>query len=127
MTDYDRIVTTVRGWKAEDRLRLIDDIWDDLEGDRLADLASASTEESPAYEAQSTLEGIRRGVEDFAAGRTQPLADAMDDIRRGLGLPGPDESQIREIEWRKASLQNNPGSGLTWDEVQRRIRDRYGR
>jgi prevent-host-death family protein len=33
------------------------------------------------------LEGIRRGLEDVAAGRTQPIADAFADIRRDLNLP----------------------------------------
>jgi prevent-host-death family protein len=33
------------------------------------------------------LEGIRRGLEDMHAGRTQPLADAFADIRSELELP----------------------------------------
>lgn len=33
------------------------------------------------------LEGIRRGLEDVAAGRTQPIAGAFADIRRDLNLP----------------------------------------
>ncbi len=33
------------------------------------------------------LEGIRRGLEDMRAGRTQPLAEAFADIRRNLDLP----------------------------------------
>ena len=33
------------------------------------------------------LEGIRRGLEDMRAGRTQPLDEAFADIRRELGLP----------------------------------------
>jgi antitoxin ParD1/3/4 len=33
------------------------------------------------------LEGIRQGLEDIRQGRTQPLAEAFDDIRRDLGLP----------------------------------------
>jgi len=36
------------------------------------------------------LEGIRRGLEDVQAGRTQPLEAALADIRRDLQLPeGP--------------------------------------
>jgi putative addiction module CopG family antidote len=34
-----------------------------------------------------TLEGIRQGLEDLRAGRTQPLAEAFADIRRDLNLP----------------------------------------
>jgi PHD/YefM family antitoxin component YafN of YafNO toxin-antitoxin module len=33
------------------------------------------------------LEGIRRGLEDVKAGRTQPVAEAFADIRRDLDLP----------------------------------------
>jgi putative addiction module CopG family antidote len=33
------------------------------------------------------LEGIRRGLEDMRAGRTQPLKEAFADIRRDLNLP----------------------------------------
>jgi putative addiction module CopG family antidote len=33
------------------------------------------------------LEGIRQGLEDMRAGRTQPLAEAFADIRRDLDLP----------------------------------------
>jgi len=33
------------------------------------------------------LEGIRQGLDDVRAGRTQPLAEAFADIRRDLGLP----------------------------------------
>lgn len=33
------------------------------------------------------LEGIRQGLEDVKAGRTQPLAEAFADIRRDLDLP----------------------------------------
>jgi putative addiction module CopG family antidote len=35
------------------------------------------------------LEGIRLGLEDMRAGRTQPLADAFAAIRRDLNLPDP--------------------------------------
>ncbi len=33
------------------------------------------------------LEGIRLGLDDVRAGRTQPLAEAFADIRRDLNLP----------------------------------------
>jgi predicted transcriptional regulator len=40
-------------------------------------------------EREETLEGIRRGLADAAAGRTQPLADAFDDIRREFNVADP--------------------------------------
>jgi PHD/YefM family antitoxin component YafN of YafNO toxin-antitoxin module len=40
-------------------------------------------------EEAKVLEGIRRGLDDLRAGRTQPLAEAFADIRRELKLsPG---------------------------------------
>lgn len=38
-------------------------------------------------EEAKVLEGIRRGLEDMKAGRTQPLEAALADIRRDLQLP----------------------------------------
>ena len=35
------------------------------------------------------IEGIRRSLEDVAAGRTQPFSDAIADIRSELGLSQP--------------------------------------
>jgi putative addiction module component (TIGR02574 family) len=32
-----------------------------------------------------------------------------------------------ELARRKANLLNNPASGLSWEEVQRRVRSRHGR
>lgn len=38
-------------------------------------------------EEAKVMEGIRRGLEDMRAGRTQPLAEAFAGIRRDLDLP----------------------------------------
>jgi putative addiction module component (TIGR02574 family) len=35
--------------------------------------------------------------------------------------------QREELARRKANLLKNPGPGLTWEEVKRRVRSRYGR
>ena len=43
--------------------------------------------ESQIRDEAETLEGIRRGLEDVDAGRTQPLAEAFVEIRRDLDLP----------------------------------------
>ena len=44
---------------------------------RLLDIAARANAE----------EGIRQGLDDMRAGRTQPLAEAFADIRRDLNLP----------------------------------------
>ena len=40
-------------------------------------------------ERDETLEGIRAGLADAAAGRVQPLAETFADIRREFNLPDP--------------------------------------
>lgn len=40
-----------------------------------------------AAEEARALEGIRRGLEDMRHGRTVPVAEAFDSIRRELDLP----------------------------------------
>ncbi len=43
--------------------------------------------EQEEAEESRVLDGIRQGLEDMRAGRTQPLAEAFADIRRDLNLP----------------------------------------
>jgi putative addiction module CopG family antidote len=43
-------------------------------------------QQEDAEEARA-VEGIRQGLDDMHAGRTQPLAEAFADIRRDLKLP----------------------------------------
>jgi Arc/MetJ-type ribon-helix-helix transcriptional regulator len=38
---------------------------------------------------EDSLEGIKRGLEDAAAGRVQPLAETFADIRREFNLADP--------------------------------------
>ncbi|MEW4569550.1 type II toxin-antitoxin system Phd/YefM family antitoxin [Tautonia sp. JC769] len=64
------VVLTVNG-KAE----LV--VQDAASYQRLLDLAEESR----------VVEGIRRGLEDVAAGRAQPIAEAFAEIRRDLDLP----------------------------------------
>jgi PHD/YefM family antitoxin component YafN of YafNO toxin-antitoxin module len=69
-TTGEPLVLTING-KAE----LV--VQDAVSYQRLLDLA----------EEAKVLEGIRRGLEDVAAGRTQPLARSFADIRSELNLP----------------------------------------
>ncbi len=46
--------------------------------------------------------------------------------RRADELPSPDW-QLEELARRKANLLSNPATGLSWDEVKQRIRNRYER
>lgn len=55
------------------------------------------------------------------------VQDLWDDLAADpSAVPVPQE-HIDELERRKARLAANPGTGLTWDEVKRRVRARHGR
>jgi putative addiction module component (TIGR02574 family) len=55
------------------------------------------------------------------------VEDLWDDLASAPdGIPVHDW-QKEELARRKANLLNNPASGLSWDEVKRRIRKRYER
>jgi putative addiction module component (TIGR02574 family) len=59
--------------------------------------------------------------------KLQLVEDLWDDLAaRSENVPVHDW-QLEELARRKANLMNNPASGLSWDEVKRRIRDRHGR
>ena len=55
------------------------------------------------------------------------VEDLWDSIAAGVErLPVPD-SQLEELHQRKARFDANPDSGKSWAEVERRLRERYGR
>ena len=59
--------------------------------------------------------------------KLQLVEDLWDDL---AATPEPvllHHWQKQELASRKVNLMNNPASGLTWEEVKRRIRRRYGR
>ncbi len=59
--------------------------------------------------------------------KLQLVEDLWDDLAATPeGVPVHDW-QKDELARRKANLLNNPSSGLSWEEVKRRIRSRYGR
>ncbi len=59
--------------------------------------------------------------------KLQLVEDLWDDLAANPEDVPIHEWQIRELERRKANLQANPASGMSWDEVKRRIRSRHGR
>lgn len=61
------------------------------------------------------------------AEKLQLVEDLWDDLAAtpsDVPLPA---GHVEELERRKANLTDNPGSGLGWDEVKRRVRSHYGR
>lgn len=61
------------------------------------------------------------------AEKFQLVQDLWDDLAATPNDVPIHEWQKQELARRKANLQKNPASGLTWEEVQRRIRSRHGR
>jgi putative addiction module component (TIGR02574 family) len=58
--------------------------------------------------------------------KLQLVYDLWDDLAASDAVPVHDW-QKEELERRKANLAANPASGLSWEEVKRRVRSRYGR
>lgn len=59
--------------------------------------------------------------------KLQLVEDLWDDLAAVPEAVPVYDWQKEELARRKANLQNNPASGLSWEEVKRRIRSRYGR
>jgi putative addiction module component (TIGR02574 family) len=61
------------------------------------------------------------------AEKLQLVEDLWDDLAATPEVVPIHEWQKQELARRKANLLSNPATGLTWEEVKRRVRSRYGR
>jgi putative addiction module component (TIGR02574 family) len=59
--------------------------------------------------------------------KLQLVEDLWDDLAANQSEVPVHEWQKEELARRKANLMNNPASGLSWAEVKRKVRSRYGR
>jgi putative addiction module component (TIGR02574 family) len=59
--------------------------------------------------------------------KLQLVEDLWDDLAVTPEAVPVHDWQREELERRKANLMRNPASGLSWEEVKRRVRGRYGR
>lgn len=59
--------------------------------------------------------------------KLQLVEDLWDDLAATPEVIPIQDWQIQELARRKANLQSNPASGLSWEEVKQRIRSCYGR
>jgi putative addiction module component (TIGR02574 family) len=69
----------------------------------------------------------RNGVSVFELSPSEKLQlveDHWDDLAATPETVPVHDWQKEELARRKANLQNNPASGLTWDEVKQRVRSR---
>jgi putative addiction module component (TIGR02574 family) len=62
-----------------------------------------------------------------ASEKLQLVEDLWDDLAATPEQVPVHDWQLQELARRKANLMKNPASGLTWEEVQRRVRSRHGR
>ncbi|MBN2580108.1 MAG: addiction module protein [Pirellulales bacterium] len=61
------------------------------------------------------------------AEKLQLVEDLWDDLAANSSSVPIYDWQKEELDRRKENLMKNPASGLSWDEVKKRIRSRYGR
>jgi putative addiction module component (TIGR02574 family) len=59
--------------------------------------------------------------------KLQLVEDLWDDLAAIPDTVPVHDWQKEELARRKANLLKHPGSGLSWEEVQRRVHNRYGR
>lgn len=59
--------------------------------------------------------------------KLQLVEDLWDDLAVTPEAVPVHDWQKEEVARRKANLINNPASGLTWEEVKRRVQSRHGR
>jgi len=59
--------------------------------------------------------------------KLQLVEDLWDDLAATPEAVPVHDWQKEELAQRKARLMRNPASGLTWEEVKRRVRSHYGR
>ncbi len=59
--------------------------------------------------------------------KLQLVEDLWDDLAASPEEIPIHDWQKEELKRRKANLEKNPASGLTWEDVKRRVRKRYGR
>ena len=59
--------------------------------------------------------------------KLQLVEDLWDDLAASPEDVPVHEWQKIEIDRRKANLQSQPSTGISWDDVKRNIRNRYGR
>jgi putative addiction module component (TIGR02574 family) len=59
--------------------------------------------------------------------KLQLVEDLWDDLAATPEAVPVYDWQKEDLARRKSNLMKNPASGLNWEEVQRRVRSRYGR
>jgi len=71
---------------------------------------------------QSTLSIFDLGPSE----KLQLVEDLWDDLAATPADVPIADGQIEELDRRRANLKSNPASGLSWEEVKRRVRGHHG-
>jgi putative addiction module component (TIGR02574 family) len=80
----------------------------------------------PSWEVAMTRDG--GSVFDLSPSeKLQLVEDLWDDLAASPETVPVHNWQKEELARRKANLLSRPASGLSWEEVRRRVRSRYGR
>jgi putative addiction module component (TIGR02574 family) len=61
------------------------------------------------------------------AEKLQLVEDLWDDLAATPGEIPVHDWQVKELARRKENLMSNPASGLSWEEISSKVRDRHGR
>jgi putative addiction module component (TIGR02574 family) len=84
--------------------------------------------ESVVYGVEGKMGSETTSIFDLSVSeKLQLVEDLWDDIASSPEAVPVHDWQKAELARRKANLLRNPTAGLNWDEVQGRIRRRYGR
>ena len=71
---------------------------------------------------------VDRSIFDLSpAEKLQLVEDLWDDLAANSENVPIHDWQIREVERRRTNLEKNPSSGVLWEDVKRRIRNKYDR
>jgi putative addiction module component (TIGR02574 family) len=76
---------------------------------------------------ENMIDGSKSVFDLSPTEKLQLVEDLWDDLAATPEVVPIHDWQKAELERRKANLTMNPASGLSWEEVKRRIRSRHGR
>ena len=73
-----------------------------------------------------SVEELRAAALALPADERRELAELLWDSVGDDGLPPMPDWMFEECERRRKNLEARPETGLTWEDVERHIRERYG-
>lgn len=91
-------------------------------------LMSITADQSNAQSQDDQVNSTTYSIFDLSPSeKLQLVEDLWDDLAATAEAIPVHDWQKEELARRRDNLTRNPASGLTWEEVKRRVRGRYGR